>query len=132
LKLLLDTHYCLWLTFRRDRLQVQELSAIIEPDNEIAFSSVSIWELQIKWESRYVSGERKGEVSPIDVLYGLRQIEFLEINLTSDLAAATLQQQLAHSDPFDSLLLTIAQETGRKLLTRDTRLRGHPLAYHAD
>ena len=35
-----------------------------------------------------------------------------------------------HSDPFDELLLTVAQETSRKLLTRDEKLRGHPLAFH--
>jgi PIN domain nuclease of toxin-antitoxin system len=43
-------------------------------------------------------------------------------------AAAELAQPLAHKDPFDELLLVQAQEEGMCLLTRDTKLIGHPFA----
>jgi PIN domain nuclease of toxin-antitoxin system len=46
-------------------------------------------------------------------------------------AATALSVPMQHNDPFDALLLTIAQETGRKLITRDEKLRGYPLAFHA-
>ncbi len=52
--------------------------------------------------------------------------------LSAEICASALSTPIAHKDPFDDLLLTIAQETGRKLLTRDEKLRGHPLAFHAD
>jgi PIN domain nuclease of toxin-antitoxin system len=120
------------LALKRNRLRPAELAVLIEPDNDIAFPSVAIWELRIKWEQRYVSGERKGVASPIDVLDGLREAELPAIDLSPDFAAAKLREPIGHSDPFDELLLTIAQETGRRLLTRDAKLRGHPLAFHAD
>ena len=101
-------------------------------DNDLAFSSVSIWELRIKWDGRYISGERKIDASPNDVLDGLRAVTIAAVDLTPELAATPLQTPITHGDPFDALLLTIAQETGRKLLTRDEKLRGHPLAFHAD
>jgi PIN domain nuclease of toxin-antitoxin system len=117
---------------QRNRVTAREQAIILDPENDLAFSSVSIWELRIKWEKRFVSGERKGEANPQDVLNYLRRVEMQEIGLTSELAACELHVGIAHNDPFDSLLLTIAQETGHKLFTRDAKLRGHPLAYHAD
>jgi PIN domain nuclease of toxin-antitoxin system len=35
---------------------------------------------------------------------------------------------LGHADPFDELLMVQAQVEGMRLLTRDSRLVGHPLA----
>ena len=132
MRLLLDSHYCFWLAMKRDALRPAELGVIIDPENEIAFPSVAIWELQIKWEKRFVSGVRKGEANPEDVLDYLREVEIPSVDLTCELAVASLREPIIHRDPFDALLLTIAQETGRKLLTRDEKLRGYPLAYHAD
>lgn len=117
---------------KRDRLAPAELAVLVEPENDIAFASAAIWELRIKWEKRFVSGARKGEANPSDVLTYLRDLEMPAIDLTPEIAAASLFEPIAHSDPFDDLLLTVAQETGRKLFTRDAKLRGHPLAYHAD
>lgn len=131
MKLLLDSHYCFWLALRRDRLTTAELAIIFEPQNEIAFPSAAIWELRIKWNKRHVSGDRKGEANPSDVLVYLREIEMPSIDLTPEIASATLRFPIAHNDPFDELLVIIAQETARKLLTRDEKLRGHPLALHA-
>jgi PIN domain nuclease of toxin-antitoxin system len=132
LRLLLDTHYCLWLTIQRERLRTAELAVIVEPENDIAYSSVAIWELRIKWEKRYVAGARKRDASPIDVLDSLRAAELPAIDLTPALAAAQLREPIAHRDPFDELLLTVAQETDQKLFTRNNDLRGHPLAHFAD
>ena len=132
MRLLLDSHYCLWLTLRRDRLRPAEFGVLVDPDNELAFASTSIWELQTKWERRFVSGERKGEASPLQILRGLRSVNIACVDLTAEIAASELRSPIQHGDPFDALLLTIAQETGLKLFTRDEKLRGHPLAYHAE
>ena len=104
---------------------------IVDPDNDLAFPSIAIWELSIKWEKRFVSGMRKGEANPNDVLEALRSMPISSVDLTCEMAAAVLRDSPPHRDPFDRLLLTIAQETNRKLLTRDEALRGHPLAIHA-
>lgn len=131
MRLLLDSHYCFWLALRHDRLTPGEFAMLIEPENDIAFPSVAIWELRIKWERRFMSGTRKGEANPQDVLDYLRNLELAAVDLTPEVAAASLATPISHGDPFDALLLTIAQETGRKLFTRDEKLRGHPLAFHA-
>ena len=130
--LLLDTHIAVWLATDRNQLSMGELAAIIEPNNEIIVSAVSVWELSIKWQKFFRSGERKGPMDPAEFLLALSQLEMPVLSLTAELAAAQLSTAAVHADPFDTMLLTIAQETNARLLTRDDKLRGHPLAYHAD
>ena len=132
MRLLLDTHIALWVATERDSLSTGELGALIDPANELAVSAVSIWEMRIKWESRFRSGERKGPASPLGLLVALETLGMPIEPLDAVQAGTALNVPTLHSDPFDSLLLTIAQETGRKLLTRDEKLLGHPLAFHPD
>jgi PIN domain nuclease of toxin-antitoxin system len=58
-----------------------------------------------------------------------QNIDFLP--LTAAHATAPLHEPLSHRDPFDEILLVQAQVEGLKLLTRDARLVGHPLATRA-
>ena len=132
MRLLLDTHIALWLATERGRLTPGELGTIIEPDNEVAISAVSIWELRIKWNRFYTTGTRKG---PVDPLHFPKIIESFGLPieaLSAEECAASLVVPIPHGDPFDELLLTVAQQSGRKLLTRDSKMRGHPQAFHAD
>ena len=74
---------------------------------------------------------RKGPVDPSEMLDLIRTIGIGVEPLPPEICAKSLATPMTHSDPFDDLLLTIAQETGRLLFTRDEKLRGHPLAFHA-
>jgi PIN domain nuclease of toxin-antitoxin system len=127
MRVLLDAHFAFWFALRRDRLKPEELAFLGDRDNELFVSSVTIWELRIKWEKHFVSGERKGEANPADVLNVLRLMEVIEIDLDSDIAVAILIEPIKHQDPFDELMLIIAQERDMLLLTRDRNLRKHPL-----
>ncbi|MCA1661955.1 MAG: PIN domain-containing protein [Novosphingobium sp.] len=121
----------LWFATERERLNPSELGAILDPDNEITVSAVSIWELRIKWGRRYRSGHRKGPTDPVGLLSALREFGLAVIPLTAEQSAAMPKIPLGHNDPFDDLLLTVAQETDQKLLTRDDELADHPLALFA-
>lgn len=131
MKLLLDTHIALWLALRDELLNAAERALLLDPDTQIAFSAVSIWELRLKWNSFHGSGRRKGPASPDATLAVLRGAEYLELPLTAQHAVAELAAPLTHKDPFDELLIVQAQEEGFRLLTRDARLVGHPLAVMA-
>ena len=48
MKLLLDTHTFLWLDSEPEKLSATALAACEDPDNELYFSVVSAWEIQIK------------------------------------------------------------------------------------
>jgi PIN domain nuclease of toxin-antitoxin system len=131
MRLLLDSHMAFWLALKRESLKPSELAILADPANELFVSAVSIWELRIKWEKRFVSGARKGEASPADVLNSLRLMGVELVDLDGDLAVAVLAEPISHGDPFDELLLATAQERGLKLLTRDGKMTGHCLAMTA-
>lgn len=125
---LLDTHYAYALgaawgdltTIERDFFQATQAQFIV--------SAVSIWEMRIKWDARYASGERKGPIDPALLLRVLRAGGLAILPLDPHHAATPLAAPLAHKDPFDEILLVQAQEEGLLLLTRDGALAHHPLA----
>lgn len=128
MKLLLDTHIALWMARDRGLLNRDERKLLDRTDAEVRFSAVSIWELRLKWQSFHASGARKGPAHPRQVLETLLDGGIPLVPLTGRHAAAELAVPLPHRDPFDELLLVQAQEEGCRLLTRDSRLAGHPLA----
>ena len=127
--ILLDTHIALWLATERQTLTFREMNFLNDAGSDLRVSAVSLWELRIKWNSYFKSGERKGPGDPSGVFGALDRMNVGLIALEPQHATAILTHPLGHKDPFDELLLVQAQELDLKLMTRDTKLRGHPLAY---
>ena len=105
-----------------------ERTLMADAEGPLILSSVAVWELRLKWNSLFVSGQRKGPVHPSAIVAFAAAIDWELLPLTARHAAAELAQPLGHKDPFDELLLVQAQEEGMRLLTRDTKLIGHPFA----
>ena len=127
MRLLLDTHIALWLSQGGKELTAAERE-FIDLASELSVSAASFWELRLKWNARFSSGERKGPADPIVVRRGLVEYDCNFITVTDDDAVASLEQPIGHSDPFDELLLVQAQQRDSRLLTRDRRLIDHPIA----
>lgn len=131
MRLLLDTHIGLWAMTDLALLRAGERSLLASPENPLSFSAVSLWELRLKWNTLHPSGARKGPVDPAAVRDFAIGIGWQLLPLRDDHTIAVLDPPLDHRDPFDELLLVQAQVEGCRLLTRDTRLLGHPLAIGA-
>ena len=129
MKLLLDTHFIIWLSTKQSAISPIEWEILNRPSHQIVASAVSIWEIRIKYNATYVSGERKGKTDPMLAAAYLDSLEIPIIPLDAQTAATPLLVPIAHKDPFDELLLVQAQQSGARLLTRDRSLLGHPLAY---
>jgi PIN domain nuclease of toxin-antitoxin system len=128
LRLLLDTHIVIWAALDPDALTDAERGRMAGADTPLVLSAVAVWELRLKWHSFHISGERKGAIDPGSVVAFAAAMDWELLPLTARHAAAELAQPLGHKDPFDELLLVQAQEEGMRLLTRDAKLIGHPLA----
>jgi PIN domain nuclease of toxin-antitoxin system len=113
---------------RSSKLKSKEIAALSDSNAEILASAISLWELRIKWNLFHVSGTRKGPADPLQLLRTLGIAEIPVLALSPEQAATSLKTPLKHRDPFDELLLIQAQELDARLLTRDKRLIGHPLA----
>lgn len=128
MRLLLDTHIVVWAALDPDALSEAERRWMTDADTPLVLSAVAVWELRLKWHSFHISGGRKGPVGPAALVAFAAGMEWEFLPLTAHHAAAELAHPLEHKDPFDTLLLVQAQEEGMRLLTRDSKLVGHPCA----
>ena len=128
MSLILDTHYVFALAGAETKLSKRERALLAAPGERLLVSAVSIWEIRLKWDALHASGARKGPASPAQVLAALASEPIAYLSLTPEHAATPLVNALAHHDPFDELLLAQAQAEGAMLLTRDAKLKSHPLA----
>src|SRR5256885_16586634 len=100
MRLLLDTHVLLWALNTPARLG-KARAEIADPANDILFSAASIWEIAIK-----SSLKRKDfSVAPNTVLSAALTIGFVELPVSSMVAALVAKMQHHHGDPFDRLLV---------------------------
>lgn len=116
MKLLLDTQTWLWMQAASKRLGTEARGLLTSPANELLLSSVSSWEIAIKYRlgklplpiapSRYVPDRmRTSGVGPLPVTHA------------HALRVAELPDH--HGDPFDRLLIAQAQLDDLTILTSD-------------
>lgn len=115
MRILLDSHLLVWLVGASDRLPSAARDLIETPDNDIFFSSASIWELSIK----YGSGKIGLELPPRMLHRVLIESDFKELAVTASHALEVDSLQQIHKDPFDRILIAQAMSEGMLLLTSD-------------
>ena len=119
--LLLDTHAFLWAAMEPDRLSNEARQSMTAPANEVLVSSVSFWEISLKFALGKL--ELNG-ILPEGLPDSARQMGFAIIPLSEYEAAAyhRLPREL-HRDPFDRMLAWQAICHGWTLVSGDTRLQ---------
>ena len=117
--MLLDTHIWLWSLLEPERLTLEVRAALVNPDNEIWLSPISIWEVVILAEKGRLSLD-----SPPDewVAYALEVAPADEAPLTFQVALESQRVELSHRDPADRFLAASARVYDLTLVTADERL----------
>jgi len=111
----------LWAILDRSQLRTETVAAIEDPDNDVAISPVSPWEIEIKRRAgRLHAGE--GVVAEI----ARAGFTSLPISLEHGVAAARLP--LHHRDPFDRMLVAQAQLDGLTIVTSDEKIARYQVA----
>ena len=118
MRILLDTHVILWALTDHPRLSDEARSLIIDPANEIYFSSASIWEIAIK----HRLARKDMPVSSVEAARLCRLAGYQELTITSVHATATESLPDHHADPFDRILVAQAKSEPMQLLTHDVTL----------
>ena len=122
MRLLLDTHVLLWAAGVPDRLPAEALDLIEDPDTELIFSAVSLWEVVIKTGS----GRAGFNVDARLLRRGLLEHGYSELAMTGAHAVAVDLLPPVHRDPFDRMLVAQAQVEAMTLLTADRVLARYP------
>ena len=120
--LLLDTHLLLWAVGMPDRLSTEARSLLQDPDNQLAFSVASLWEIAIKRGL----GRSDFQVDPRLLRRGLTDNGYRELTITGDHALQVDSLPPIHKDPFDRILVAQATAEGITLLTSDDIVARYP------
>jgi PIN domain nuclease of toxin-antitoxin system len=122
MKLLLDTHVFLWAIAESRKLSVAAKSFIGDPDHELVFSAVSLWEIAIK------TGRGRDDFRADAGVLRRSLIDngYAELPMTGVHAAAAASLPAIHKDPFDRMLVAQATVEGLTLLTSDPTVANYP------
>jgi len=118
LRLLLDTHIWLWSVREPARLGKRITRELIDPQNEVWLSPISVWEATLLIQKGRVRIDLE-----LDEWVAQSTVNTREAFLTNEIVLAAAMLQL-HPDPADRLLAATAKVLGLTLVTADQRLLG--------
>ena len=120
MRLLLDTHALLWW-LADEELTAEARAAIADPENAVAVSAASAWEISIK--------KALGKlVAPDDLDEQVRACAFAALPISISHAMTAGQLPRHHDDPFDRMLIAQAQLEQMTVVTRDKRFGDYDVA----
>ena len=120
MNLLLDTHVAIWALNDDNALSAKARELILDPDNTIYYSTVSVWEVLLK----HVRRPENIPFDEADFSEGCKEAGFIPLSLSDKhiLAVRTLSRPAdsrEHNDPFDRLLISQAKVENLSFLTHD-------------
>jgi PIN domain nuclease of toxin-antitoxin system len=115
MRLLLDTQLLLWAAGDPARLSSEARQLLEDPENQLIFSPVSLWEIALK----QTLGLRDLRVDLRLLRRGMLDNGYLELPITGAHAIALDGLEQLHSDPFDRMLVAQAKAERAALLTAD-------------
>ena len=115
MKYLLDTHSLLWTIFEPDKLSAEAQEIILDQNNIICVSLISLWEISIK--------QNIGRLDlPEEFFEVVSQGGFEMLSLTISQIEQYRTLPLHHRDPFDRMLIIQARRQKLILITRDSEI----------
>jgi PIN domain nuclease of toxin-antitoxin system len=117
-KLLLDTHIALWSLTDDPRLSHKARDLILDPDNEVFVSAVTLWEIAIK-HGLERGGPNAMTISAQEAQTLFSASGYALIPITPDQAVLAGALPRIHADPFDRLLVAQGLTDALRLVTHD-------------
>ena len=124
MKLLLDTHILLWAAAEPEQLSNQAKALIEDPQNQLYFSTASLWEIAIK--NKLGRADFKVDLPVLRRNLLDNGFQEIAINGAHTLALDTLPP--IHKDPFDRILIAQANVEGITLMTADSAVVEYQVA----
>ncbi len=118
---LLDTHVLLWLRLSPEKLTATQKAIIESPEKEKFISSVTIWEISLKFS---LGKLELGGHSPEEFIAGVHQLG-IKITAPTPEQYATyhlLPKVENHKDPFDRMIIWHAMQSGASLISSDRQI----------
>lgn len=117
---LLDTHTFLWALFEPEKLSEKVRALILNSQNTVYVSSVSFWEISIKYSLGKIAFEG---VNPAKLTVFAQKMGFTLLALEPEIAATVHNLKGTwHQDPFDRLLIWQAINESLTILSKDSKV----------
>jgi len=124
MNILLDTCSFLWITLDPDKMSATAKSSFENPANTIYLSSITSWEIGIK----YNLGKLITPAPPhIFIPEELNDHNISTLELSEKDTFHLDQLPPVHKDPFDRILICQAIENGLTILTSDAHIHRYPV-----
>ena len=126
MNILLDTHIAIWALLDSPRLTEKARELILDPDNTIYYSVVSVWEVLLK----HTGHPEDMELTPAIFSESCKDAGFIPLELRDKhvLAVSAFPPSVeGHKDPFDRLLLAQAKAENMNFLTNDSKIPLYPV-----
>ncbi|HCT89931.1 MAG TPA: PIN domain nuclease [Lachnospiraceae bacterium] len=121
MNLLLDSHILIWALNDDPRLSDKARELIMDPDNAIYYSVVSIWEISIKHASHPENVTFTGkELSEYCREAGFLPAEMRDRHVYALETITRAENAPPHHDPFDRMLVAQAKAENMSFLTHDS------------
>ena len=123
MNILADTHILIWVLLDHERLPLKARALLSDPNNDVYFSSVSVWEIAMKHAAHPHELPFTGEA-----FYELclkSGFQLADISISHIFAFEALRRAEgapAHKDPFDKLMIAQSKTEGMTFLTHDSLL----------
>lgn len=123
MNLLLDMHLLIWALNEDPRLTDKAKELILDPDNAVYYSSVSIWEVSIKHSNHPDNVSFTGkELSQYCQEAGYLPVEMRDKHVYAMETLKRVEGAPPHRDPFDRMLIAQAKAENLSFLTHDALL----------
>lgn len=126
MRVLIDTHIALWALMDDPKMPKEAEKILMDENNEIYYSTASVWEVAIKHSIRpddMIVDGRLFEKGCEDNGYKVLPIFNCHTFVLDSLKRP--DDAPKHNDPFDRLLICQSKTEGMKFLTHDSLLSGY-------
>lgn len=126
MKILLDTHMLIWMLNNDPKLPQKAKELILRGNNEIYYSVISLWEIEIKRIAKPSSiSHTARSVSDYCKNSGYKIIHLKEESIHKLAELTRPETEPQHKDPFDRMLICQAITENMNLLTHDSLIKGY-------
>jgi len=125
MKYLLDTHVILWALLNDGRITNELKEKLLDKDNQVFYSTVSMWEVELKHQKRNnftLTGNQFAFLCDQNELINI-QIKNSHVNRLKEVV--TVENTIEHKDPFDKMLLAQAIQEDMVFVTHDRKFKGY-------
>jgi PIN domain nuclease of toxin-antitoxin system len=118
---LIDTHILLWSLFEPKKLNDKIQNLLINQENEINVSKISLWEISLKYSLKKLQiinikvDKLKEEIEKLN-------FEIIELKVEDILSYYKLPKNSNHKDPFDRMLIWQSICNKYTFISRDSRV----------